>query len=172
MRGIVASLLHCLVASEQPISIGAGDSLLFQDVPNPNSHMLTSRTHVLGLACGSFFAGFDNSRSSLSAEVPSDERQRGALPASTRSLGERTLFNHLKYYKVLQVGIHVAISLMEVCDVLLGTPGVSLDQICPRRKSSNSNISPTSCVSRRCMERTNIFRLFRCWLRDFGSLVP
>ena len=40
----------------------------------------------------------------------------------------KVLFNHLKYYKVLQVGIHVAISLMEVCGVLLGTPGVSLDR--------------------------------------------
>ena len=92
----------------------------------------------------------------------------------------KVLFNHLKYYKVLQVGIHVAISLMEVCDVLLGTPGVSLDRFFPRRRteSSNSNIlgssltTTTSYVSRRCTERMSIFRLFRCWLRDLGSLVP
>ena len=31
------------------------------------------------------FAGFDHSRPSLSPEVPSDQQQRGALPASTRS---------------------------------------------------------------------------------------
>ena len=45
------------------------------------------------------------------------------------------LFNHLKYYRVLQVGIRVAISLTEVCDVLLGTLGVSLDRVFPSQKN-------------------------------------
>ena len=36
---------------------------------------------------------------------------------------------------VLQVKIHVATSLMEVCDVLLGTLGVSLGRFFPRRKN-------------------------------------
>ena len=54
-------------------------------------------------------------------------------------VGGKMLFNHLKYCKVLQV-IHVAISLMEVCDVLLGTPGVSLDQFLPRRKNREFTI--------------------------------
>ena len=50
-------------------------------------------------------------------------------------VGGKVLFNHLKYHTVLQVGIHVAISLMGVFDVLLGTPGVSLDRICLRRRT-------------------------------------
>ena len=61
------------------------------------------------------------------------------------------LFNHLKYYNVLQVGIHVAISLMGVCDVVLGTAGVSLDRFSsqknrklklkfPRKLFDNKNI--------------------------------
>ena len=33
------------------------------------------------------------------------------------------LLNHLKFHRVLQVGILVALSLTEVCDVLLGTLG-------------------------------------------------
>ena len=87
------------------------------------------------------------------------------------------LFNHhLKYYRVLQVGMDVATSLMEVCGVLLGIPGVSFDRFFPSRRTenSNSNISrsclttTTSYVSRRYMEGTSIFRLFRCWLSDFG----
>ena len=59
----------------------------------------------------------------------------------------------------------------------LENKGSSLDLFSPnrRRESSNSNISRSSLtpttfyVSRRCMERMSIFRLFRCWLRDFGS---
>ena len=59
------------------------------------------------------------------------------------------LFNHLKYSMVLQVGIHVATSPTEVCDVLLGTLGVSLDRFFPHRKtgSSNSNISGSSLTT-------------------------
>ena len=83
MRCIV--LLFCPMASAQPIHIGAGDSVregyrldLFQDVPDQSHHILTISAHVLGLACGSFlFARF--------VQVPNDDPQRGALPASTRS---------------------------------------------------------------------------------------
>ena len=96
-------------------------------------------------------------------------------------VGDTMLFkHHRKYYSVLQVGMDVALSFPKACDVLPGTPEVSLDRCFPNRRteSLNSNISRssltplTSFVSRRCMERTNIFRLFRCWLRDFGFLVP
>ena len=45
------------------------------------------------------------------------------------------LFNHLEYYRLLQVGIRVATSLTEVCDVLLGTLGLSLDRFFPRREN-------------------------------------
>ena len=52
------------------------------------------------------------------------------------------LFNPLRYFKVLQVGILVVLSLSEVCDVLLGTPRVSLDRFFPNRRteSPHSNI--------------------------------
>ena len=46
------------------------------------------------------------------------------------------LFNHLKYYKVFQVGIHVVISLTEVFDVLLGTPGVSIGSVFSSQKNT------------------------------------
>ena len=42
---------------------------------------------------------------------------------SRTPVGGVMLFNHLRYSKILQVGIHVATSLMAVCDVLLGTLG-------------------------------------------------
>ena len=67
---------------------------------------------------------FDQSSPSSSSEDPNKEHQEGALPTSTRPVGGGTLFNHLKYSMVLQVGIHVATSPTEVCDVFLGTPGV------------------------------------------------
>ena len=35
----------------------------------------------------------------------------------------------------------------------------------------NSCITTTSFVFRSCMERTSFFKLFRCWLRDFDSLL-
>ena len=69
----------------------------------------------------------------------------------------------------------MAISLPEVCGVLLGTPGVSLGQFFPSRRTenSNSNISRSYLtttkfyVSRRYMEETSISRLSGCWLRGF-----
>ena len=93
-------------------------------------------------------------------------------------VGDRILVkHHRRYYSVLQGGMDVAPSFPKACDVSLGTAGVSLDLCSPKRKTefSNSNISrstltpTTSYVSRRCMERTSIFRLFRCWLRNFFS---
>ena len=113
-------------------------------------------------------------------KTPTTNNNEALFQLPHAPVGDGTLFNHLKYYKVLQVGIHVALSVMEVCDVLLGTPGVSLDRFCPRRRteSSNSNIwgssltTTTSYVSRKYTEETSISRLFRCWLRDLGFLVP
>ena len=60
MRYHVVPLLHSPVASAEPIHIDARDSAsegyrpdLFQDVPDQGHHVLTSRAHVPGLACGS-----------------------------------------------------------------------------------------------------------------------
>ena len=60
------------------------------------------------------------------------------------------------------------------------TPGGLLDLFSPDKgtENSNTNISKnsltttTSFVSRKYMERTSFFKLSRCWLRDFESLVP
>ena len=92
------------------------------------------------------------------------------------------LFKHIRrYYNVLQGGMDVATSCPKACDVLLGTPGAWLDLFFSRKGTaySNSNISKDSWtttttvfVSRKCMARTSFFRLSRCWLRDFDSLVP
>ena len=65
---------------------------------------------------------------SPSREDPNDEHPEDALPAHPHVRWRRMLFNHLKYSMVLQVGMHVATSPTEVCDVLLGTRGVSLDR--------------------------------------------
>ena len=62
-------------------------------------------------------------------------------------VGDTMPFNHhTKYYSVLQVGMDVAFPLLEVCGVLLGTPGGLLDLFSPNRRteSSNSNISRSS----------------------------
>ena len=56
------SSLFFLVASEQPMHMGAGDPIseghwhdLSQDAPDQiHHHLLTSRAHALGLACRSF----------------------------------------------------------------------------------------------------------------------
>ena len=54
--------------------------------------------------------------------------------------------HHRRYYSVPQFGMDVALSFPKACDVLLGTPGVSLDLFFPNRRteSSNSNISRDS----------------------------
>ena len=70
-------------------------------------------------------ARFDFSRSSLSPEVPSDEQQRGALPASTRSRWRQDALQAPP--QILQRttgwGWMWTLSFPKACDVLLGTPG-------------------------------------------------
>ena len=83
------------------------------------------------------FARFDFSRSSLSHGVPSDEQQRGDLPASTRSRWRQgalhsTISDITTYYKD---GMDVAPSFPKACDVLPGTPGVWWDQFFSRQRN-------------------------------------
>ena len=75
------------------------------------------------------FAGFDHSRSSLPPEVRSDDQRRDALPASTRSRWKQNTLQAPPQVRQRIAGRDtcLAISLPEVCGVLLGTPGVSLD---------------------------------------------
>ena len=84
--------------------------------------MLTSGAHVLGLqdliipdlrSLLNFLATDNNEALFLLPHVP---------------VGDRMLYKHYrKYYSVLQDGMDVALSFLEVYGVLLGTPGVSLD---------------------------------------------
>ena len=57
----------------------------------------------------------------LLLKTPTTNNNEALLQLPHAPVGGGMLFNHLKYNKVLQVGIHVAISLTEVCDVSLGT---------------------------------------------------
>ena len=126
------------------------------------------------------FARLDHSRSSISPEVPSDEQQRGALPASTRSRWRQNtlqappqVLQHTTGWdgcgRFLSGGLRC---------ITWNTRGL-IGSVFPNKRTEcwNSNISrsslttTTSYVSRRCMERTSISRLFRCWLRDLGFLV-
>ena len=81
----------------------------------------------------------------------------------------KVLFNHLKYYKVLQVGIHVAISLMEVCDILLGTPVVSLD----RFFLAEEQRAQTQIYLRKLFDNNNILCLQKdAYLQAIQVLAP
>ena len=126
------------------------------------------------------FARLDHSRSLISPEVPSDEQQRGALPASTRFRWRQNTLQAPP--QVLQHttgwdGCGPFLSGGLRC-ITWNTRGL-IGSVFPNKRTecSNSNISrsslttTTSYVSRRCMERTSISRLFRCWLRDLGFLV-
>ena len=126
------------------------------------------------------FAGFDHSRSSLSPEVPSDDQRRDALPASTRSRWKQnSLQAPPQVRQRITGGMGLALSLPEVCGVLLGTPGVSLDLFFQTEEQrvqtqifqESSLTTTTSYVSRRFTERMSISKLFRCWLRDLGFFV-
>ena len=121
------------------------------------------------------FARFDHSRSSLSPEVPSDDQRRDALPASTRSRWKQNTLQAQP--QVLQritgwdgCGNFLAGGLRCIIWNTRGLIGSVFFQT-EETESSNSNISRSSLtttttlhVSRKCMERTRISRLFRCWL--------
>ena len=81
------------------------------------------------------FAKFDHCRSSLSPEVPSDEQQRGALPASTRSRWRQNILQAPPQVLQRTTGCDgCALSFPETCGVLLGIPEVSLDLFSLSRK--------------------------------------
>ena len=158
-----------------PIRIGAGDSAnegyqsdLLQDVASQGHHMLPCKAHVLGLI---LLQDSINPDLLLPLKINEATSQVPHVP-----VGDRMLFNHhLRYYRVLQVGMDVAISLTEVCGVLLGTPGVSLDRFFSKQKNREFKLKylkklfdNNNIFMRRYMEETSISRLSRCWLRGFG----
>ena len=90
--------------------------------------MLTSGAHVPGLAAGSECKIRSIQALPLRLTILLTSNNEAIFQLLRAPIGGKMLFNHLRYYKVLQVGMLVVLSLMEVCDVLLGTPGVSLDR--------------------------------------------
>ena len=124
-------------------------------------------------------ARFDQSRPSSSPEDPSDEQQRGALPASARSRWRQD---------ALQPPILPGIAGRDTCGpfpdgslrcITWNTRGLvgsvfflAEEQRVQTQISQEALTSTTSYVSRRCMERMSISRLFRCWLCGLGFLVP
>ena len=121
------------------------------------------------------FARFDLSIPSLSPEVPSDEQQRSALPASTRSRWREDALQAPP--QILQstkgwdgCGPFLSGGLRCITWNTRGLIGFFFFRN-RRTENSNSNISkdyltPTTLfVSRKCMERTSVSRLFRCCLR-------
>ena len=133
MRYHVVPLLYCPVASAEPIllvqeiqSAKVIDLACFKTFPIKTATCLQEEPMSLDWPVDPI-ARFDQSRPSSSPEDPIDEQQRGALPASTRSRWRQDTLQPPQVLQVLQVGMHVAIFLKEVCGVLLGTPEVSLD---------------------------------------------
>ena len=92
MRYHVVPLLHCPVASADPIHFGAGDSAsqeyrfdLLQDVADQGHHMLTSGASMSLEWPVAPIAGSDQSSPASSHEDPNDEHPDGALPAPSYS---------------------------------------------------------------------------------------
>ena len=122
----------------------------------------------------------DFSRSLLPLEIPSGEQQLRAFPASIRSRWRQDALQAQP--QILQSttewdGCGPFLSEGLKC-ITWNTRGL-VGSVSPDKgtENSNSNISKdtltttTLFVSGKCMERTSFFRLFRCWLRDFDSLV-
>ena len=187
MRYHVVPLLYCPVASAEPVYIDARKSAGEGCRPGLASRRSRSGPpHAYKWGPCPWIGQWIRLQDSINPDLPPSLKTQTTNNNEATSqvphvpVGDRMLSNHLKFYRVLQVGIHVAISLTEVCHVLLGTLGVSLDRSFPRRKtgSSNSNISgsslttTTSYVSRRYTDRMSISKLFRCWLRDLSFLLP
>ena len=67
--------------------------------------------------------------------IPTTNIKKALFQLPHAPVGNRMLFNHLRYSMVLQVGIPVATSPMEVCDVSSGTLGVSLGRFFSSQKN-------------------------------------
>ena len=124
---------------------------------------------------------FDSSRSSLPPDVPSGVQQRGAFPVSIHSRWRQGAIHTQSQILQRTTGCDGCGSfLSEGLRCITWNTRAWWDQFSPDKgtENSNSNISRNSWttttlfVSRKCMERMSIFRLSRCWLRDFDSLVP
>ena len=84
-------------------------------------------------------------------------------------VGNRMLFHHhSKHCSVLQVGMDVALSLQEVCCVLLGTPGVSLDKFFPQQKKREFKLK----YLKRLSDINNILSSGSTWKRRVSTGFP
>ena len=157
-----ANIITCRASSFLPNGVsGARKSAregyrpdLLQDVPDQGQHMLTSGAHVPGLASGS-----NRKIRSIQTFFLTTNNNEALFQLPHAPVGGRMLSNHHKFYRVLQVGIHVAISLTEVCDVFLGTLGVSLD----RSFSSQKNRELKLKYFRKLLDNNNILSPGGAW---------
>ena len=94
--------------------------------------------------------------------------------------GDKVLFMHEhRKNNVLQGGMDVAPPFRRLAIYYFEHPGL-VGSVFSRQRNREFKLkylkkswtTTTSFVSRKCMERTSFFKLFRCWLRDFDSLVP
>ena len=90
------------------------------------------------------------------------------------------LFRHNhRFYNALLGGMVVALFFLKGCGALLGILGALSDLSSPDKGAGNLNlftsksslIVTTSFAFRKCMARTSISRLFKCWLLNFVYLV-
>ena len=131
--------------------------------------MLTWRAHVLGLACRSFLQDliFPDLRSLLKFLATDNNKALFQLPHVP--VGDRILFkHHRKYYSVLQDGMDVVLSFLEVCGVLLGKPEVSLDLFLPNRSNRDFKLK----YLKKLFATNNILCLQEVHLGFFGTFIP
>ena len=194
--GLPCDTLSCLLFSAQWLrcnqSILVQETQSVMDIDMTCSKMLTIKaTTCLQVGPMSLdwpvdpFARFDFSRSSLSPEVPNDDPQRGGPPTSTSSRWRQDALQAQPQISQRTTG-------WDGCGPFLSegmrcitwnTRGLVRPVFSKQKKQriqtqifEKTFLTPiTFYVSKRCMERTNIFRLFWCWLRDFsflGTFIP
>ena len=106
-------------------------------------------------------------------EVPSGEQQQGTFPTSTRSRWRQDALQAPPQILQRTTGWHGCGPFPS--DVLLGTPGVSLDLFSPNKREFKLKYLKRlfDANNSLCLQEVHgKDRLFRCWLRNFGSLVP
>ena len=129
---VVISLTHCLtvhVATSCPM-----EDPLYECGPpcdTMSSLFFTGPYSLSGRLL--YHQNVNNPALPLPMKIPMTILLKTLFQLSRTLVGGVMLFNHLRYSKILQVGIHVATSLMAVCDVLLGTLGVSLSVLSSQR---------------------------------------
>ena len=144
-------LVYCPVASAAPIYIGAGDSAsqgyrpdLLQDVPDQGHHVLTSGAHVPGLASGSPLQDLINPNLLFLLKFPTRNSNEALFQPPHGPVGNKMLFNHLRYFCVLLVGMDVVI--MVVIHVPVQNTILTKMQFCERDRHRDRDFAKSLSV--------------------------